>query len=168
MRKPKVENKYNLTMKKINKLSVGDESKIKEPLFWRNNVINAWCISGTVGTDKDIQYGTDNEFWIGIYDKPYYNSRIRVYCNCLGGMSTYKFNKFFRSEDIEHENDLKVQEDLLKTVNNLIDEGILVMEDGQRLRNLYFGEIMLSMHGVLVERLGLIKIYSTALITSFG
>ena len=38
----------------------------------------------------------------------------------------------------------------------------------QRLRNLYFGEIMLSMHGVLVERLGLIKIYSTALITSFG
>ena len=132
MRKPKVENKYNLTMKKTNKLSVGDESKIKESLFWRNNVINAWCISGTVGTDKDIQYGTDNEFWICIYDKPYYNSRIRVYCNCLGGMSTYKFNKFFRSEDIEHENDLKVQEDLLKTVNNLIDEGILVMEDGKK------------------------------------
>ncbi|GAA6313844.1 hypothetical protein F290043J8_18700 [Mediterraneibacter gnavus] len=47
-------------------------------------------------------------------------------------MSTYKFNKFFRSEDIEHENDLKVQEDLLKTVNNLIDEGILVMEDGKK------------------------------------
>ena len=119
-----MENKYNLTMKKIKKLKVGDESQIKEPLFWRNNVINAWCISGTVGTD--------NEFWIGIYDKPYYNSRIRVYCNCLGGMSTYKFNKFFRFEDIEHENDLKVQEDLLKTVNNLIDEGILVMEDGKK------------------------------------
>ncbi len=33
---------------------------------------------------------------------------------------------------IEHENDLKVQEDLLKTVNNLIDEGILVMEDGKK------------------------------------
>ncbi|WP_368315306.1 hypothetical protein [Mediterraneibacter gnavus] len=47
-------------------------------------------------------------------------------------MSTYKFNKFFRFEDIEHENDLKVQEDLLKTVNNLIDEGILVMEDGKK------------------------------------
>lgn len=41
MRKPKVENKYNLTMKKIKKLKVGDEFKIKEPLFWRNNVINA-------------------------------------------------------------------------------------------------------------------------------
>lgn len=49
-----------------------------------------------------------------------------------GGMGTYKFDKFFRSEDIEHENDLKVQEDLLKTVNNLIDEGILVMEDGKK------------------------------------
>lgn len=51
-------------------------------------------------------------------------------------MSTYKFNKFFRSEDIEHENDLKVQEDLLKTVNNLIDEGILVMEDGKPIKHL--------------------------------
>lgn len=30
MRKPKVENKYNLTMKKINNLKVGDESKIKK------------------------------------------------------------------------------------------------------------------------------------------
>lgn len=33
MRKPKVENKYNLTMKKINKLMVGDESKIKDHCF---------------------------------------------------------------------------------------------------------------------------------------
>ena len=69
MRKPKVENKYNLTMKKINKLSVGDESKIKEPLFWRNHVISAWCISKFIGTDRDVKYGANNDIWIGIYDK---------------------------------------------------------------------------------------------------
>ena len=89
-----MENKYNLTMKKIKKLKVGDESQIKEPLFWRNNVINAWCISGTVGTDKDIQYGTDNEFWIVYMISHITIVEFRVIVNCLGGMSTYKFNKF--------------------------------------------------------------------------
>lgn len=33
MRKPKVENKYNLKPSDINKLIVKDRSKIKEPLF---------------------------------------------------------------------------------------------------------------------------------------
>ena len=80
MRSPKVKNKYNLTMKKINKLKVGDESKIKEPLFWRNNVINAWCINRIIGTDDDVKYGTDNDIWIGIYDKPYHNRKIGVHC----------------------------------------------------------------------------------------
>ena len=45
-------NKYDLDMKKVRKLRVGDESKIHKPLFWRNDVINAWCISGAVGTVK--------------------------------------------------------------------------------------------------------------------
>ena len=131
MRSPKVKNKYNLTMKKINKLKVGDESKIKEPLFWRNNVINAWCINRIIGTDDDVKYGTDNHIWIGIYDKPYYNRRIHVRCSCYGGMCFYKFDKFFRYEDIEYENDFKTQEELLRTVNMLIDEGILVIKDGR-------------------------------------
>lgn len=131
MRKPKVENRYNLTMKKIRKLKVGDESQIKEPLFWRNNVINAWCISKLIGTDDDVKYGTDNDIWIGIYDKPYYNRRIHVRCSCYGGMCFYKFDKFFRYEDIEYENDLKTQEELLRIINHLIDERILVMENGR-------------------------------------
>lgn len=131
MRSPKVKNKYNLTMKKINKLKVGDESKIKEPLFWRNNVINAWCINRIIGTDDDVKYGTDNHIWIGIYDKPYYNRRIHVRCSCHGGMCSYKFDKFYQYKDIENELDLKTQEALLRTVNYLIDEGILVMENGR-------------------------------------
>lgn len=129
MRKPKVENKYNLTMKKIHKLKVGDESKINEPLYWRNNVVNAWCISKSIGTDQDRRYGTDNEYWIGVYDKPYYNHRVHAHCNCWGGMGTYRFNKFYRDKDIEHENDLQTQEELLRTINMLIDEGILVIEN---------------------------------------
>lgn len=131
MRKPKVENKYNLTMKKINKLSVGDESKIKEPLFSRNNVINAWCISKFIGTDQDVKYGANNDIWIGIYDKPYYNRRVHTRCDCFGGMCTYKFDKFYQEKDIENELDLKTQEELLRTVNYLIDEGILVIKDGR-------------------------------------
>lgn len=55
MRKPKVENKYNLKPSDINKLIVNDRSKIKEPLFWRNDVINAWCISKSIGTDAVVQ-----------------------------------------------------------------------------------------------------------------
>lgn len=43
MRKPRVENKYNLKPADIKNLIVKDQSKIKEPLFWRNSVINA-CI----------------------------------------------------------------------------------------------------------------------------
>ena len=44
MRKPKVDNKYNLTMAKIRKLKIADRSQIGKPLFWRNDVIGAWCI----------------------------------------------------------------------------------------------------------------------------
>ena len=46
-------------------------------------------------------------------------------------MCFYKFDKFFRYEDIEYENDFKTQEELLRTVNMLIDEGILVIKDGR-------------------------------------
>ena len=68
MRQPTVENKYDLTMAKIRKLKITDRSQIGKPLFWRNDVIGAWCIVGAAGSDMDIQFGTDNEFWIGIYD----------------------------------------------------------------------------------------------------
>lgn len=49
----------------------------------------------------------------------------------MGGMCFYKFDKFYHQEDIEYENDLKTQEELLRTINMLIDEGILVIKDGR-------------------------------------
>lgn len=125
MRQPKVENKYNLKHRDIPNLVILDRSRICKPLFWRNNVINAWCISGSVGSDADRKYGNDNEYWIGIYDKPYHGKMIRCYCNCWGGMGTYSFKEFFNMKEIENERDLQTQEKLLEIINELIDEGIL-------------------------------------------
>ena len=127
MRKSRVKNKYNLTFADIKNLQILDRSKICEPLFWRNNVINAWCISeNTAKTFEDYEYGTYNEYWIGIYDedKPVKN-KIRVECSAYGGMCKYKFKHFFDYKDIETEEDLEIQEKLLSKVNQLIDMGIL-------------------------------------------
>lgn len=127
MRKPKVQNKYNLTMSDIRNLEIGDRTKIKEPLFWRNHVIHAWCISETtIKTPNDSRYGTYNEYWIGIYDEDAKNKRkLRVNCSALGGMCSYRFSTFFSKRDITSEQDLEIQEKLLAKINELIDEGIL-------------------------------------------
>ena len=50
---------------------------------------------------------SNNDIWIGIYDKPYYNKRVHTRCDCFGGMCTYKFDKFYQEKDIENELDLK-------------------------------------------------------------
>ena len=129
-RVPQVENKYNLDIKTIKKLKVSDRSKIGEPLFWRNNVISAWCISGSAGTRADHEFGTDNGYWIGIYDEDAkaYAGKFRISFSTYGGMCGYEFNKFFKPQDIDNENDLKIQEMFLDKINNLIDLGILTME----------------------------------------
>lgn len=127
MRKPKVKNKYNLTFSDIKKLKVGDRTKVCEPLFWRNNVINAWCISETtIKSPNDSRYGTYNDYFIGIYDEnSERKSKLKVYCNAYGGMATYNFKKFFDYKEIENEMDLEIQEKLLNKINNLIEQGIL-------------------------------------------
>lgn len=128
MRKPKVENKYNLDMKKIRKLKVGKRDLIGSPLFWRNNVISAWCISELIGNSK---FCDENEYWIGVYDidAPTYAGKVRFSFSTYGGMCGYNFNTFFRPQDMDNEKDLAIQEAFLKKINDLIDMGILVMED---------------------------------------
>src|SRR5690606_24824615 len=125
MRKPKVKNKYKLKFSDISKLKVNDRSKISEPLFWRNNTINAWCITeNTIKHWKDREYGTYNDYWIGIYDEDAkaYKGKIRASCSSYGGMCDYKFRKFFDPLEIENEMDLEIQEKLLRKVNELIDK----------------------------------------------
>lgn len=118
MRKPTIENKYNLTVSQIKKLKIADRTKIQSPLFWRNDVISAWCI---------LKHVADNEFWLGVYDEdaPVYKGKLRIDFTTYDGMCGYKFNQFFQEKDIESEADLKIQEMALDTINMLIDEGIL-------------------------------------------
>lgn len=139
----KVTNSYKLTLKKIQKLYVNrdaltkiiaDKEILKDIGFWRNDVIHAWCLSGdTAQSDKDREYGTFNEFWLGIYDldAPAYKGAVRATCSAWGGMAHYKFNEFFLAKDIEHKDDLIIQEKLLQAVNTLIDKGVLMLSSEQ-------------------------------------
>ena len=128
MDKPRVENQYNLTMKDCKNLIIKDRSKICEPIFWRNNVIGAWCISGNTARNyMDEEYCTFNEFWIGVYDEDAkaYANKVRIYFTSYGGMCSYNFNNFYDYEEIENYHDFKVQELFLEKINLLLNEGIL-------------------------------------------
>ncbi len=127
MRKPKVENKYNLKPKDIQKAIVLDYERLHKPPFWRNNVVQAWCLSEGVGRGY---YGDSiDSFWIGFYDKDAksYAGKIRLTCSALEDMCNYNFKKFFDYSEIENEIDLELQEKLLSRINWMIDEGIIVI-----------------------------------------
>ena len=124
MRKPKVENKYNLKPKDIQKAIILDYERLKQPPFWRNDVVQAWCLSD--GSGKGL-YGSIDSYWIGFYDKDAkaYAGKIRLSCTSYEGMCSYDFKKFFDLKEIEYEFDLELQEKLLSRINWLIDEGII-------------------------------------------
>ncbi|MFJ8528580.1 hypothetical protein [Bacillus sp. NPDC094106] len=130
MRKPKVINKYNLTFADVKKLEIVDREKVGEPLFWRNQVVGAWCISDTtVKNQKDYEYGAYNSFWIGIYDEESKRKKkLDVTCHAYGGMCNYTFSRFFDEKGIQNKDDLEIQEKLLSKINELIDAGILVIK----------------------------------------
>ena len=128
MREPRVENKYNLKPKDIQKAVIIDYDKLHKSPFWRNDVVQAWCLSETtIKNRKDDEYGCYNEYWIGFYDKDAksYAGKIRLNCYAYGGMCSYNFKKFFDPKEISCEIDLEIQEKLLKRINWLIDEGIV-------------------------------------------
>ena len=69
MRKPKVQNKYNLKPKDIQKATILDYERLKQPPFWRNDVVQAWCLSeNTAKNSKDFEFCCYNDYWIGFYD----------------------------------------------------------------------------------------------------
>ncbi len=125
MRKPKVENKYNLKPKDIQKAIVLDYERLHKPPFWRNNIVQAWCLSEGVG--KGYYGDSIDSYWIGFYDKDAksYAGKIRLSCNAMEDMCHYNFKKFFDISEIENETDLELQEKLLSRINWLIDEGIV-------------------------------------------
>ena len=124
MREPKVKNKYNLKPKDIQKATILDFERLKQPPFWRNNVIGAWCLSG--GAGKGF-YGHIDSYWIGFYDEDAkaYVGKIRLNCSSYEDMCRYDFKEFFDYREIENEFDLELQEILLDKINWLIDEKII-------------------------------------------
>lgn len=128
MRKPNVENKYNLKPKDIESAIILDRNKLCKPVFWRNDQIQAWCLSeNTIKNSKDREYGCYNDYWIGFYDEDARNhaGEIILRCNAYGGMCWYNFDEFFNPKEIECEIDFEIQEKLLSRINWLIDEGII-------------------------------------------
>lgn len=131
MREPKVQNIYKLTVPMIRNLRV-DRSKITGEPFWRNNVISAWCLSGsTAQCAADEEFGTTDEFWVGVYDEDAkaYAGKIRVTFSAYGGMCGYNFKEFYNPKDIENELDLRIQEQFLSVMNDLIERGVFMMPE---------------------------------------
>lgn len=119
MRKPTVKNKYNLKPKDITHATVLDENRLREKPFWRNDVVNAWCLSDGCGVGFYGDY--INSYWVGFYDE----GRIKLMCSACEDMCNYDFKTFFNPNDIENEYDLCLQEKLLERINWLLDEKII-------------------------------------------
>lgn len=124
MRSPRVKNKYNLKPNDIKKAIIIDKERLMQPPFWRNDIINAWCLSD--GAGKGV-YGYFDTYWIGFYDKDAkaYAGKIRLECTSYEDMCGYNFKNFFDYKEIENETDLELQEKLLDRINWLIDEKII-------------------------------------------
>lgn len=120
MRKPRIENKYNLKPKDIERAVVLDRNRLKEKPFRRNDVVKAWCLSAWIGDEEDRKYGTGNWYQITFCD----SGEIKLLCTCMK-MLSYNFKIFFNPNEIDHENDLILQEKLLDRLNWLIDERIV-------------------------------------------
>lgn len=128
MRRPRVENKYNIKPKDIEKAVILDYDRLFQPPFWRNNVVQAWCLSG--GAGKGFYGDWIDSYWIGFYDKDAkaYAGKIRLSCSTMEDLCSYNFKKFFDYREIENETDLELQEKLLERINWLIDEKIIAIK----------------------------------------
>ena len=113
MRKPKIENKYNIRPEDLNRAEVIDRDRITRAPFWRNDLIKAWCLS---------------EYWICFYDVDAPTAKagkVTSECSSYGGECTYKFKDFYKMKDIDNDTDLRLQELFLEQINWLIDSRII-------------------------------------------
>lgn len=125
MRKPKILNKYNLKPKDIQKATILNYDRLHEHPFWRNDVVQAWCLSD--GSGRGLYGDWIDSYWIGFYDKDAksHAGEIILSCSSYEDMCNYNFDSFFDYNDIDNEIDLELQEKLLHRINWLIDEGII-------------------------------------------
>ena len=114
-------NKYNLTPNDIKRLKVLNWDKIKQiMLFNESTNPNRWC--KLIGCQKDGEkYDDWDEFWIGIAE----DGNIDCHFTAYEGMCSYNFKEFYNLKDIEDKYDMQVQVNVIKWLNEMIDEGIL-------------------------------------------
>ena len=118
-------NKYKLTLKNIKQLKVNRDLVNKENGFWRNEAIQGWCISGSVGVDE-YPICDATEYWLGVFDKPKKDGSVKVDCHftCWSGMGGYTFDKFFDKKDIENRDQYAIQYRFISRMNELIEKGV--------------------------------------------
>ena len=125
MRKPKILNKYNLKPKDIQKATILNYDRLHEHPFWRNDVVQAWCLSD--GSGRGLYGDWIDSYWIGFYDEnaKSHAGEIILQCSSYEDMCNYNFDTFFDYNDIDNEFDLELQEKLLDRINWLINKGII-------------------------------------------
>lgn len=121
MRKPNVENKYHLTMSKLKQAKIINKEKLLKNYNLINNSSEQYILIKDIGTPDDFKYGSYSSYYI-TFNK---NNTIKVECTCFGGMCNYKFDEFFKKDDVKNEIDLQLQEGLLGVLNDLIDNNVI-------------------------------------------
>lgn len=113
-------NKYNIKPKDIKKLKVLDWNKLKENT-WFNQAMNKPCWCHLEGAGKDCFGESEDDFWIGFFE----DGKIDFHFSAYGGMCGYKFNEFYKAEEIENEFDMEIQVKAINYLNKLLDEKII-------------------------------------------
>jgi hypothetical protein len=123
------ENKYGLKFSDIKRFKIVNAAALRLPPFWRNNIIKAWCLSGTAATsNEDEMWGDPMEYWIGFYD----SGKIQCDISSSSCMVGEQFERFFNPRDLDTPQDVLLEERLLKRLNWLLDSGIVECPKGKK------------------------------------
>ena len=124
----KYPNKYELTPKSIRKLVILDWDRLKTKTWHNDAMKNSgswWC--HLEGCEKEGQkFNDDSEFWIGFREG---DNKVKCNFTCYEGMCKYEFKKFYDVSEIENQYDMQVQVNAIKWLTNMIDEGILGIQN---------------------------------------
>lgn len=123
-------NKYNLRYADMKRLRPVNAKAVAYAPFWRNNVINAWCLSASTETSETAGFRTSSEYWLAFYDEdaPEHPGETGFYMR-RRGFKNYRPKRFLDAKYIQSSDDLKIQRELIETVNQLIDDGRLYLPE---------------------------------------
>lgn len=123
----KYPNKYNLTPANIKNLIIVDWERLKKKT-WHNEAMKRtgswWC--HLEGCQSEGTYDEFSEFWIGFKEE---DNTIDCNFSTEEGMCKYVFDTFYKLVDIENIYDMQVQVNAIKWLNEMIDSGILAVQN---------------------------------------